>query len=641
MGKVIFCLILIFNLCAFSLIKTYGDTLDEEINHILKTSDGGYLLIGYTMSQNGFGDKDILIIKTDDNGSVQWKKIFGGNGEDVGFLAIEYQNNYYVIGITNSIDNDEPRETLLLILDQNGTLQSAKMYQKLTEDIFSVILEDPTTAGNFYIIGNSSSFELNNIKHNVVIIHTDSNGNIITDTKVIKPCETDPCDSNNTTDRSNEYVSKVITTSDGGLLIGGVTDFPSSGTDYDHDIFLIKLDSAGNIQWSKRYGFGRDLNNQTVYDNRDSLKDIIELFDTNNNSIGYIVVGTTTYSDTSATDIFILKLDPNGVVQSKAIYCIGANSQCNGVIKEDVEGISKVQGGFLLFAHTEDPFIFGVEDQNLNVDTNIFQSKIYKLKGAFHSFLQDTTNIYLTGYTQVFGNGFYDGTFIKLNTDGTVVNPKCQNAVENMQATIVKIDNPPVDVQDFFLYIYQDQNNNPSVSDETSTISKKDIVEIKELDACEPHIVPSTQSIDFGNVYLNLYSAVYLIIKNRGLQNLEITNIYISGADKDSFGFESYCLDPVPYQDTCYIKVLANPKSTGTKTAQLVIESNDPSLPSLTINLKATTTPPPPKPAPQEKKTSPKKPVFTDVPSCSSFHMGYIMLLLLPFAYLIRKKKYR
>ncbi len=637
MGKVLIALIFFLNIYSFSLIKTYGDILNEEVNHILKTSDGGFLLTGYTMNQNGFGGKDILIIKTDNNGSVQWKKIFGGNGEDEGFFAVEYQNNYYVIGITNSIDNDQYRETLLLILDQNGTLQSAKMYQKVAEDIFPLILEDPATAGNFYIIGNSSSFELNLKKHNVVIMHTDSNGDIVTDTKVIKPCETDPCDSNNTIDRSNEYVSKVITTSDGGLLIGGVTDFPSSGTDYDHDVFLIKLDSAGNIQWSKRYAFGRDLNNQTVYDNRDSLKNIIELFDNNNNSIGYIVVGTTTYSDTSATDIFILKLDSNGVVQSRAIYCIGTNSQCNGAVKEEVEGISRVSGGFLLFARTEDPFIFAVEDQNLNVDTNLFQGKIYKLKGAIHSFLQDTTNIYLTGYTQVFGNGFYDGTFIKLNLDGTVVNPKCQNAVGNMQATIVKIDNPPLDEQNFPLYIDQGSNNNPSVSDETSTISKKDIVEIKEIDACEPHIVPSIQSIDFGNVYLNMPSSRYLIIKNRGLQSLEITNIYLSGTDKDSFGFESQCFDPVPYQDTCYIKVLVNPKATGTKTAQLIIESNDPSLLSLTINLKATATVPPTAPVPQDKKTSSKKPVFTNAPSCSSFHIGYILLFLLPSAYIIRK----
>ncbi len=640
MGKALITLIFLLNMFAFSLIKTYGDISNEEINHILKTSDGGYLLTGYTMNQNGFGGKDILIIKTDNNGSVQWKKIFGGDGEDKGFMAVEYQNNYYVIGITNSFDKDEYRETLLLILDQNGTLQTAKMYQKSTQDIFPIILEDPSTAGNFYIIGNSSSFEINLRKYNVVMMHTDSNGNIATDTKVIKPCETDPCN-NNPTDISNEYVSKVIATSDGGLLIGGVTDFPSSGTDYDYDIFLIKMDGAGNVQWSKLYSFGKVLNNQTVYDNRDYLKDIIELVDNNNNTIGYVVVGTTTYSDTSATDIFILKLDSNGVVQSKAIYCIGTNSQCNGAISEDVEGISKVSGGFLLFARTEDPFIFGVEDQNLDVDTNLFQGKIYKLNGAVHSFLQDNTNIYLTGYTQAFGNGFYDGTFIKLNTDGTVVNPKCQNAVEDMQATIVKIDNPPLNEQNFPLDIYQDPNNNLFVSDETSTISKKDIVEIKEIDACEPHIIPSLQSIDFGNVYLNMYSLRYLIIKNRGLQDLEITNIYISGADKDFFEFESQCFDPVPYQDKCYLKVLVNPKSTGTKTAQLVIESNDPSLPSLTINLKATVTTPPPTPPPQERKKSPKEPVFTDVPSCSSFHIGYIALLLLPFAYLIRKKKYR
>jgi len=628
-GLIILCLFL--NTFVFSLIKTYGDILNEEINHILKTSDGGYLLTGYTMNQNGFGDKDILIIKTDANGSVQWKKIYGGAYEDEGFMAVEYNNQYYIIGITNSIDGDDYREVLLLILDQNGTLQTAKMYQKTAEDIFPVILEDPATAGNFYLMGNSSSFELNLKKHNIVIMHIDSNGDIVSDTKLIKPCNTNPCN-NNPTDKSNEYVTKAIKTSDGGILIGGITDFPSSGTDYDYDIFLIKFDNTGNVQWSKRYSLGRISNNQTIYDNRDLLRDIIEIQN------GYMIVGTTTYSDVSATDLFVIKIDSNGIVQSAAIYCIGTNSQCNSTIREDVAGISEVSLGFIIFGYTENPFIFGI-DTNLNIDQNVFQPKVYKLEGDIKSILLDTTNIHIAGFTQAFGNGFYDGVFVKLNTDGTTVNPKCQDAVENMQVSVVKIGNPPINEQNFPIDVTQYQNYNFSVSDITSNINRKDIVEIKEIDACEPHIIPSVRSIDFGNVYLNTFSSRYLIVKNAGLQDLEIINIYFDGPDKDLFNFESYCIDPVPYRDTCYIKLITSPQSTGEKNAQLIIESNDPALPSLTINIKANVILKPPSPEPERKKAVADKPVFTTIPSCSSISLGYIALLILPILYFIRKTR--
>jgi len=57
--------------------KTYGGTSDDMARFVQQTSDGGYIVVGYTDSF-GAGDYDIFLIKTDANGNIIWAKTYGG-----------------------------------------------------------------------------------------------------------------------------------------------------------------------------------------------------------------------------------------------------------------------------------------------------------------------------------------------------------------------------------------------------------------------------------------------------------------------------------------------------------------------------------------------------------------------------------
>ena len=61
--------------------RTYGQTNDDRSFAVQQTSDGGYIVAGYTRSFSA-GDYDIFLIKTDASGNVQWAKTYGGTDWD-------------------------------------------------------------------------------------------------------------------------------------------------------------------------------------------------------------------------------------------------------------------------------------------------------------------------------------------------------------------------------------------------------------------------------------------------------------------------------------------------------------------------------------------------------------------------------
>ena len=70
--------------------KTLGGGGTDEPLTIIQTSDGGYLLAGYSSSyisgdksENSRGGHDFWIVKTDAGGNKLWDKTLGGSGTDV------------------------------------------------------------------------------------------------------------------------------------------------------------------------------------------------------------------------------------------------------------------------------------------------------------------------------------------------------------------------------------------------------------------------------------------------------------------------------------------------------------------------------------------------------------------------------
>lgn len=216
--------------------KEYGSTVADYGLYVQQTNDGGYILTGF-LSGLGFGATDVALIKTDALGNTQWKKVYGGAGEDWGdYVQQTSDGGYMVTGYTTSFGAGGA-DIYLLKVDALGVLQFSKTYGGAGADGNSSwgIEGEVTSDGGFIISGNTDSYGAGS--NDVLLIKTDANGNLQWSKTFGGAADDQPRFVHQTTDK--------------GYIITGLTTSFGAGS---LDAYLIKTDSTGTLQWSKAYG---------------------------------------------------------------------------------------------------------------------------------------------------------------------------------------------------------------------------------------------------------------------------------------------------------------------------------------------------------------------------------------------------
>ncbi len=115
---------------------TYGDISSGAIDigvSAIPTADGGYVILGITNSVAYTKDaaklRDVLLIKVNSSGSVEWEKVFGGRGDDFASRVIQTLDNGYLICGTiafgDDVSNSGNSNAISLIkLNANGELSN-------------------------------------------------------------------------------------------------------------------------------------------------------------------------------------------------------------------------------------------------------------------------------------------------------------------------------------------------------------------------------------------------------------------------------------------------------------------------------------------------------------------------------------
>lgn len=148
--------------------KVYGGNRTDEGGDIVQTSDGGFMVTGYTMSDDGDalghrGGGDLWVIRLDSSGSILWQKVFGGTGRDSGSSIIKTKDGGYIIcGNTYSINGDitlnhGSSDVWVVKIDESGNLLWQKTYGGSQLDWGHSVCELPD--GSLLVAGVTASLD--------------------------------------------------------------------------------------------------------------------------------------------------------------------------------------------------------------------------------------------------------------------------------------------------------------------------------------------------------------------------------------------------------------------------------------------------------------------------------------------------
>ena len=247
-------------------IKTFGGSDDDEANDIINTSDGGFMVIGSSKSNDGLIqnkmdlESDIILMKFDSDKSIEWVKNYGGSRDDRGQSVVEVSGiGYALLGYSMSNDGDASRnegfhDNWVILIDSIGNIIWEKSYGFSGHDHAYNIIK--TKDGNLFFngfldvtasrgLGSTEKVE-KSIKHGVGEFwchKIDLDGNILWRKYF------------GGTNNDRSYDS--IETADGDFIIVGSsesTDNDISSPKGSYDIWVIKLSSNGDFLWERSYG---------------------------------------------------------------------------------------------------------------------------------------------------------------------------------------------------------------------------------------------------------------------------------------------------------------------------------------------------------------------------------------------------
>jgi predicted secreted protein len=135
--------------------KTFGGVSFDDGESVRQTSDGGYVIAGYTESY-GAGGEDVWLIKTDSNGNEVWDKTFGGASDDAGWSVEQTSDDGYVLAASTESYGGGGDDAWLIKTDSDGNKVWDKTFGGTSDD--NGISVKQTSDGSYVIAGSTESY---------------------------------------------------------------------------------------------------------------------------------------------------------------------------------------------------------------------------------------------------------------------------------------------------------------------------------------------------------------------------------------------------------------------------------------------------------------------------------------------------
>ena len=289
--------------------KNYGGTYPETHADINLTSDGGYIIAGGSKSSNGdttvnYGLFDFWIVKINSVGNIQWQKSLGGSNNEIAYSVQQTSDGGYIVaGETNSSNGNITQsygERDMWVVKLD--LNGNLVWQKTFGGSGDDVARyiRQTPDGGYIVIGSTSSFD--------GVVASGNRG--LGDVWVLKLDNAGNLQWEKTYGGGNiDRGNSIELTSDGGYIMAcnsKSNDNQVTGNHGNYDYWIVKINSSGNIQWQKSLGGS---NSDEAYSAKQTTDG------------GYIVLGASISNNGDVTgnhgnyDYWLVKLNSSGNIQ--------------------------------------------------------------------------------------------------------------------------------------------------------------------------------------------------------------------------------------------------------------------------------------------------------------------------------------
>lgn len=290
--------------------KCLGGLDGDWAQSIQQTMDSGYIVAGYTLSDDSLvsgnhGFDEFWITKLNNAGNMEWNKCLGGSSYDEAYAIQQTSDSGYIVaGFSVSDDGDVSGnhgsdDFWVVKLSGTGNIVWQKsLGGTLMDDAYSI---DQTSDGGYIVIGESQSNDgdatNNHGGSDYWIIKLDSNGNLLWQKSL--------------GGSGDDVPNSIRQTSDGGFIVAGSTlsnDGDVNGNHGNWDYWIVKLNDTAAVEWQKCFGgTGQDICYK-IQETTDSGYILTGFTKSNNGDVSGL-------HGTSQPDVWVVKLNNLGILE--------------------------------------------------------------------------------------------------------------------------------------------------------------------------------------------------------------------------------------------------------------------------------------------------------------------------------------
>lgn len=338
----------------------FGAAGNDRARHATITPLNHILIAGSLQTETGY--TDFYLVEIDINGNFIREKNFGNELDDDATCVILANDGNYLVG-GNTVTPAGTKDMLLVKLNSENEIYWQKNYGGIANEELNFIFRVKNEG--YYLGGLTESYGAGS--RDVYLVRIDENGNELW--------------SKTYGGTNQEGGNKMVKTADGNYFLFGFTQTFGAG---DRDFYLLKINPAGDVLWTKTYGSP----------NYEESQDMLKLKNGN-----YLLFGHSAAFDLNH-DMYALKINENGDILWGETYGDNAHDGGEGAL-EDSDGNYLLLGRSNSFGNGEEVYLLKTNPAGEIISENNYGSTADD--AGFHT-LETQLSYLLIGETNGSGN---------------------------------------------------------------------------------------------------------------------------------------------------------------------------------------------------------------------------------------------